>query len=284
MVEAGIKAKRQIPRWISSQSEMPQFTDQDWGFLGQVAKALGRFYEHTLYISQSAPQISYAVPIYYDLHDLMHDAASREGEFENLHEDISGAVNSALDRYSKYYDYMDGQDIYYNTRYKTHLLEEDLGNAAAKPIIQQIKYPPIPSRHPLLGSGSESTTTFVTSTAPSRQTLEARLLAKIQQSTSLESDIDRYFDHPLAQIDEGVTDDQNWLFDWWKAHKTEYPRMAAAARDYLAIPASEVSYERLFSTGRDMIGLRRHSLKASTMRQLALLRNSMRRAGYARSR
>src|SRR6267378_1628985 len=100
----------------------------------------------------------------------MHDAASREGEFENLHEDISGAVNSALDRYSKYYDYMDGQDIYYialilNPRYKTHLLEEDLGNAAAKPIIQQIKeilhqqYPPIPSRHPLLGSGSESTTT-----------------------------------------------------------------------------------------------------------------------------
>ncbi|KAN0083803.1 hypothetical protein V8E54_002891 [Elaphomyces granulatus] len=80
----GIKAKRQISRWISSQSEMPQFTDQDWGFLGQVAK-------YTLYISQSAPQISYAVPIYYDLHDLMHDAASREGEFENLHEDISGA-------------------------------------------------------------------------------------------------------------------------------------------------------------------------------------------------
>jgi hypothetical protein len=180
MVEAGIKAKRQISRWISSQSEMPQFTDQDWGFLGQVAKVLGRFYEHTLYISQSAPQISYAVPIYYDLHDLMHDAASREGEFENLHEDISGAVNSALDRYSKYYDYMDGQDIYYialilNPRYKTHLLEEDLGNAAAKPIIQQIKeilrqkYPPIPSRHPLLGSGSESTTASITSTTPSRQ-------------------------------------------------------------------------------------------------------------------
>jgi len=187
---------------------------------------------------------------------------------------------------------MDGQDIYYialilNPRYKTHLLEEDLGNAAAKPIIQQIKeilhqqYPPIPSRH-LLGSGSESTTTSVTSTAPSRQTLEARLLAKIQRSTSLESDIDRYFDHPLAQIDEGVTDDKNWLFDWWKAHKTEYPRMAAAARDYLAIPASEVSCERLFSTGRDMIGLRRHSLKASTMRQLALLRNSMRRAGVCK--
>ena len=291
MVEAGIKAKRQISRWISSQSEMPQFTDQDWGFLGQIAKTLRRFYDHTLYISQSAPKISYAVPIYYDLHDLMHDAASREGEFENIHEDISDAVNSALDRYSKYYDYMDGQDIYYialilNPRYKTQLLEQDLGKAAANLIIQHIKkvlhqqYPPIPSRHPLPGSGSESSATAsVTSTAPSRQTLEARLLAKIQRSTSLESDIDRYFDHPVAQIGEGVIDDPNWLFDWWKAHKNEYPRMAVAARDYLAIPASEVSCERLFSAGRDMIGLRRHSLKASTMRQLALLRNSMRRDG-----
>ncbi|OXV05588.1 hypothetical protein Egran_06644 [Elaphomyces granulatus] len=110
MVEAGIKAKRQISRWISSQSEMPQFTDQDWEFLGQVATVLRRFHEHTLYISQSEPQISYAVPIYYDLHDLMHDAASREGEFESLPEDIADAVNSAIGRYSKYYDFMDGQD------------------------------------------------------------------------------------------------------------------------------------------------------------------------------
>ena len=31
--------------------------------------------------------------------------------------------------------------------------------------------------------------------------------------------------------------------------------MAAVAQDYLAIPASEVSCERVFSAGRDMIGL-----------------------------
>ena len=52
--------------------------------------------------------------------------------------------------------------------------------------------------------------------------------------------------------------------------------MAAAARDYLAIPASEVSCERVFSAGRDVIGLRRFSLHASTMRQLSLLRASIR--------
>jgi hypothetical protein len=57
---------------------------------------------------------------------------------------------------------------------------------------------------------------------------------------------------------------------WWRLHKDESPRMAAAARDYLAIPASEVAVERLFSKGRDLLGLRRHSLSAETMRKLIL--------------
>ncbi|EED15295.1 hypothetical protein TSTA_047440 [Talaromyces stipitatus ATCC 10500] len=35
----------------------------------------------------------------------------------------------------------------------------------------------------------------------------------------------------------------------------EYPRMAAAARDYLAVPAAEVDVERLFNTERDLLGL-----------------------------
>ncbi len=52
--------------------------------------------------------------------------------------------------------------------------------------------------------------------------------------------------------------------------------MAAAARDYLAIPASKVLVERLFSAGRDIINLRRFSLHANTLRQLSLLRHSIR--------
>jgi hypothetical protein len=38
-------------------------------------------------------------------------------------------------------------------------------------------------------------------------------------------------------VNESVTTDKNWLFEWWRVHKSEFPRMAAAARDYLAIPA-----------------------------------------------
>jgi hypothetical protein len=49
--------------------------------------------------------------------------------------------------------------------------------------------------------------------------------------------------------------------------------MAAAARYYLEIPASEVAIKRLFNNGRDLLGLRRHSLNADTMRKLMLLRD-----------
>ena len=115
---------------------------------------------------------------------------------------------------------------------------------------------------------------------PLHQTLEARLLSKIQQqpSNSTNSDIDRYFSDSLAQIPEDTTKDPNWLFNWWKNHKNEYPRIAAAACDYLAIPASEVSCKRVFSAGRDMIGIRRFSLHANTMWQLSLLWASIRHA------
>jgi hypothetical protein len=46
--------------------------------------------------------------------------------------------------------------------------------------------------------------------------------------------------------------------------------MSQVAQDYLAIPASEVDVERLFSTGRDLIGLQRHSLGIDTMRAIMM--------------
>lgn len=85
------------------------------------------------------------------------------------------------------------------------------------------------------------------------------------------SDIDKYFDTPPISVAD--TTGQNRLCSWWKMHKGEYSRMAAAARDYLAIPASEVAVERVFSTARDVLGIRRYSLKGDTIRMLMLIRD-----------
>lgn len=48
--------------------------------------------------------------------------------------------------------------------------------------------------------------------------------------------------------------------------------MAAAARALLAILGLEVDIERLFSGGRDLLGICRYSLKGESMRILTLLK------------
>ena len=126
-----------IPRYLNLQMRIG-------GFYNKLATILQQFYEHTEHVSQSAPQISYAVPIYYDLHDLINNAANWEGEFQTLDKDIAVAISLALRKYFKYYDFINGLDIYYialilNPQYKTRLLEQELGDGDADLIIQNIK-------------------------------------------------------------------------------------------------------------------------------------------------
>ena len=86
------------------------------------------------------------------------------------------------------------------------------------------------------------------------------------------SDIARYLDSDVVEFDEKKRD---WIYTWWRGHLDEYPRMAAAARDYLAVPGAEVDVERLFNSGRDLLGLRRWSLSSGTMRKLLILKDSL---------
>ena len=60
---------------------------------------------------------------------------------------------------------------------------------------------------------------------------------------------------------------------WWKANTFEYPIIARAARDYLAVLSSEVAVKRVFSGARNVLGLQRHSMSAETMRWLVLLKD-----------
>jgi hypothetical protein len=51
----------------------------------------------------------------------------------------------------------------------------------------------------------------------------------------------------------------------------DFPRMAAATRGFLAFPAPEVSVDRLFNAARDILGVRRYSMKAESITILRLL-------------
>lgn len=61
--------------------------------------------------------------------------------------------------------------------------------------------------------------------------------------------------------------------DYWKFKEKTYPVLAAMARDYLAVPATSCSSERLFSAAGNVISEKRSRLNADTLRALLCLKN-----------
>ncbi|KAK9312468.1 hypothetical protein V1524DRAFT_439163 [Lipomyces starkeyi] len=49
-------------------------------------------------------------------------------------------------------------------------------------------------------------------------------------------------------VNDGVTMERGWLFEWWRLNQDEFPRMAAAARDYL--PPWYVLYAGVLRTSK----------------------------------
>lgn len=70
-----------------------------------------------------------------------------------------------------------------------------------------------------------------------------------------------------------MKNDINYVLNWWNSNQKEYPSMSKAAGDYLAIPASTVTVERLFNTGRDVIGIRRKNMYSETFKWIMFLKN-----------
>jgi hypothetical protein len=284
MIQDALQAKAQIKKWIEHQNQFLPFTPDDWLQLQQIEMILSKFDEFTHLVSRRQSQISLAIPIYYELHDMLEDAASAQGDFLGLSSDIALAVSAGTKKYKKYYELMDEQDAYYialilDPRFKTLLLEKELGQVTAPKVIRTVKEA-LHEQYPSKPLPDLSTTKI--DQGNKRQSLEARVLQKLQPQVLQRSDIDRYFEEAVVTVDESLTKEEDWLFSWWSMHKDEYPRMAAAARDYLAIPAAEVAVERLFSRGRDLLGLRRHSLNGETMRRVTLLRDIYISEGYKR--
>ncbi|KAF7372351.1 Transposase-like protein [Mycena venus] len=68
---------------------------------------------------------------------------------------------------------------------------------------------------------------------------------------------------------------------WWYSRRLQFPQLYRLAHNVLCIPGSAVAVERIFSGGRDTIGLRRASLKAETIETLMFVKARLRLARKA---
>jgi hAT family C-terminal dimerisation region len=80
-----------------------------------------------------------------------------------------------------------------------------------------------------------------------------------RQRTQKGTETEQYLAAPTIEYGEDV-------LDWWRTNAKTYPCLARIARDYLAIPATSVPSERVFSSGTDLITSKRGSLHDDTIR------------------
>ena len=78
-------------------------------------------------------------------------------------------------------------------------------------------------------------------------------------------------------LNESVIAPEHDIFDWWSSNSARFPVVAKVARMYLAIPATSVPSEQLFSTAGLIISEHRNRLKPGDAEQLVFLAKNLRK-------
>jgi hypothetical protein len=85
-----------------------------------------------------------------------------------------------------------------------------------------------------------------------------------------QSEIDKYLSIPETDQTE-----ENDPLDWWNKQKSQFPILSILARKYLAIPASSVPSERLFSDAGNHVTQKRNQLDPYLLDKLLLLKRNL---------
>jgi hypothetical protein len=276
MIEDAFDCRAALNDTCDDHSELAdlKLTAEHWNQLEDIRTMLKPFWEYTEYVSREQPSIQLTGQMYVQLESILKQISRREGPFSHFDNDIITAVNVGKEKFMKYKQLMEGNDIYYlatilDPRIKTQWIKDHIDNADE--VIQRIRtflkatYPPEPEL-----PANEQNDIY--------KSLEYRFMLPYQAESTVEDfDIDSYLNTPRIKYKNKPQDDQTkWLLSWWNANKMEFPCMAQAARDYLCVPASEVDIERLFNVGRDILGIRRFSMSGETLRTMILLKDALR--------
>ncbi|KAI9036875.1 putative AC9 transposase [Aspergillus affinis] len=143
---------------------------------------LSKFDKFTQLVSWRQFKISLAISIYYELNDMLEDAASAQGNFLGFSSKITSAISAGMKKYKKYYKLMDAQDAYnialvLDPRFKTLLLDKELRPVTAPKVIQSIKDT---LHEQFLSKLSLEQSRSKLNQDNKRQILEARILQKLQ--------------------------------------------------------------------------------------------------------
>lgn len=275
ILEVALKNRVALQDTINDYKELRhlQFDITRWKRLEQIRDLLKPFKDFTKMVSREEPTITYIPRYYTNLESLLELIIKRRGEYDSYDMSMIIAAKAGLEVFKEYYGYMKENDIYWITcvldpRIKTKQLLRKIPEA--DDIIERIKsslkkaYPQEPEL-PSISRAEEK---------KKKKSMNFSFLEEFAETVSADNDIERYFTTSVIKAVLDPKENQvQWVLNWWLANKQEYSRIYAIARDYLVIPGAEVNVERLFNMGRDLLGLRRVSIKGETMRAIMIVKD-----------
>ena len=111
----------------------------------------------------------------------------------------------------------------------------------------------------------------IDSSIRSQKEYRQRRQKKIKKAVTnvvISDEVTNYLSLPLALETEDP-------LNWWKIRFQNFPQLAKFARKYLAIPATSVSSERLFSDAGNLISVKRTNLDTKLVGQMLFLKRNI---------
>jgi hypothetical protein len=276
MIERAEECRRQLEDTVNDEPDIEALclTPNDWRQLSDIKKILAPFNEYTEYVSRDSPSIHMAARMFEELRSILLAIKERRGDWQNVSPALTVPISDGITLLEHYHDCVKDNDIYYiasvlDPRIKTKWLKT---LSDGETIIERIraflkKAYPTPKQPVSIALNT------------SHKSFEYRFLEAFQptQYNVAESDIDQYFDTPTISTGFDIIQSQTeFIRNWWNINRLEFTCMAQVAQDHLAIPAAEVDIERLFNNGRDVLGIRRFSMKGKTLGTLLRLKDAER--------
>ena len=254
MIERALLIRDAVELTIVQEDELKclALSDQDWGLLIILKDILQLFKEGSdLLCASKYPTLSLAVPIYNTLLRKLEEYAE-----EHKHTVIGDAIVVAIEKLQEYYCKSKGKAYYAATildpRLNLHYFKDQEAcrvNWASQCISEVYNDYETPTQHVVAIQEPENGNTF-SHIFKRRTKMEKRWQSMLSQ-------------------EDGSVD----ILEWWSTSGRQFPQLASAARDYLAIPATGAPVERVFSTGADLVKKKRNSLSSDTIRESLCLRS-----------
>ncbi|XP_076626932.1 uncharacterized protein LOC143344609 [Colletes latitarsis] len=246
---------------------------EEWNFMEALTMILEPLKEATEDTSgDSYPTISHYFPMYFALMHILEEESAENALITN----ISNSVRNALKE--RFEPIIQSNWIYYHSmlldsRFKDHLLQST-------------------EKHIIHEQFNKRISTIYNETNDNNK--EQDNIPSTSKSCAKNSKLSHFFDKTLGNTEEGpetfttrknreiqtylaenVVPRKTNIIDWWKSNQTRFPILSRAAKDCLAVPATQVKSECLFSTAGNVVLQTRARLLPVNVRGLCFLHENI---------